>query len=133
MHVITRNVLKKSSLIILFASVLSGLVACGTQDGSEVFIKANPPVGAEMDYSPRTLRVFLTELPDIENSSVTLTGPDGEVPLTRFHTMGANDLMIEIEDYPLPNGQYTVDWTARFVDGDTTYGGSYQFSVAAPE
>lgn len=124
----------KITFAIVFSSFLFSLSACGkTEDGSAVFIKANPEVNAVMDYPPRTLRVFLTELPDIDNSSMQLTGPNGEVALTRFHTMGANDLMVEIEDYPLPDGEYTVEWTAQFVDGEKRYSGDYQFTVATPE
>jgi methionine-rich copper-binding protein CopC len=132
MHINFRH--QKFGFIAFFAALLMAVSACGTaENGSEVFIKANPPVDGEMDYSPRTVRVFLTELPDIDKSSLRLTGADGEVPLTRFHTMGANDLMAEIDRYPLPNGTYTVHWTAQFVNGEKTYSGSYQFTVAAPQ
>lgn len=126
-------ILKKTALSVFFVSILLGLSACGTEDGAQVFIKADPAAGAELDHSPRTLRIYLTELPDIGNSSISLAGPEGDVPLSRFHTMGANDLMVEVDQNPLPNGQYTVEWTARFVDGDKTYAGSYQFSVSVPD
>lgn len=124
----------KSFLFTVLAFSLMSISACGTaKDGSAVFVKANPPVDASMDYSPRSVRVFLTKLPNVEQSSLQLTGPQGEVPLIHLHTMGANDLMAEIDQYPLPNGTYTVNWTAQFVDSEDRYSGSYQFSVATPE
>lgn len=124
----------KSFLFTLVAVSLMSVSACGTaEDGSKVFIKANPPLDATMNYSPRSLRVFLTELPDVDKSSLRLEGPEGEVPVIHLHTMGANDLMGEIDQYPLPGGTYTVYWTAQFADRDETYSGSYQFQVAIPE
>lgn len=132
---------KHTFLTILLASTLLGIAGCetgeeteaGTDAESTAFIKANPPVDATLDYPPRTLRVFLTELPDISESSMRLTGPKGEVGLTGFHTMGADDLMIEIEEYPLSNGVYTVEWSATLTESGEKHSGSYQFTVAAPE
>ncbi|MCW8193998.1 copper resistance protein CopC [Proteobacteria bacterium 005FR1] len=124
----------KSFLFTVLAFALMSVSACGTaKDGSAVFAKANPPVDATMEYSPRSLRVFLTKLPDVDQSSLQLKGPEGEIPLIHLHTMGANDLMAEIDKYPLPNGTYTVHWTAQFADDREKYSGSYQFSIATPE
>jgi methionine-rich copper-binding protein CopC len=121
-------------IIAVFAVLLVSVSACGTGNGEqEVFIKAEPPVNGVMEYSPRSLRVFLTELPDVEKSSLRLTGPDGEVPIIHLHTMGANDLMAEIDQYPLPKGNYVVHWTATFEGSDEEYSGSYPFQVGASE
>ncbi|MGQ9424576.1 copper resistance CopC family protein [Gilvimarinus sp. F26214L] len=120
----------------LFLLIVVGLSACGggaEPDSSRVFLKANPPVDGTLEYPPRTLRVFLTELPDVSRSELKLTGPQGEIPLTGLHTMGADDLMIEIEQYPLPNGEYTVEWKTRFAEGAEDYSGQYQFTVAAKQ
>jgi methionine-rich copper-binding protein CopC len=118
----------------VFAILLVSASACSVDSGdSEVFIKGEPAVNGIMEYSPRSLRVYLTELPDVDQSSLRLTGPEGEVPVTNLHTMGANDLMAEIDRHPLPNGAYVVHWTVQFVDGDEEYSGSHQFQVAAPE
>jgi methionine-rich copper-binding protein CopC len=69
-------------------------------------------------------------LPDVSRSVVTLTGPAGELTLRGLHTMGANDLMMEIYDEVI-SGSYTVEWQTRF-EGDTVqYSGSYRFSVQA--
>lgn len=121
-------------LFTVLAALLVSLSACGTdKSDSEVIVKAEPPVNGVMEYSPRGLRLFLTELPDVDNSSLRLLGPEGEISLIHLHTMGANDLMAEISQYPLPSGTYTVDWTAQFAGGETEYSGSYKFKVAAPE
>lgn len=121
-------------------STLFGLASCSKAEEaatestpSAAFIKANPAVDETTEYPPRTLRVFLTELPDVDNSSMRLTGPNGEVALRGFHTMGADDLMIEIEEYPLRNGVYTVEWAATLAESGEKHSGSYQFTVAAPE
>lgn len=135
------SLINRHTLVFIFLiSTLLGLAGCGKAEEAEAestpsaaFIKANPAVDETMEYPPRTLRVFLTELPDINNSSMRLTGPNGEVGLRGFHTMGADDLMIEIEEYPLRNGVYTIEWVATLADSGEKHSGSYQFTVAAPE
>lgn len=128
---------RKSFLAFLFTSTLLMLLACGKREDakeeSAVFIKANPPVNGTVDHSPGTLRVFFSELPEVSESELRLTGPSGDVGLVGLHTMGANDLMVGVEDYPLPNGDYTVRWTVTFAESGGKHSGSYQFSVAAPE
>lgn len=117
--------------LILAPVVLS---ACESNaDGAEIFVKSDPEAGAVLDYPPRTVRVFLTDLPDVDASSMTLQGAQGDVPLVHLHTMGANDLMAEISEYPLSPGEYSVQWTASLAENGKTYEGGYQFSVAAPQ
>jgi methionine-rich copper-binding protein CopC len=99
----------------------------------DIFIKADPAVDAVLDRHPRTLRVFLTSLPEISNSSLQLFGSQGEISLSRFHTMGADDLMIEIDDHPLPNGKYRVEWIAAVGDNQKQYRGQYWFTVAVED
>jgi methionine-rich copper-binding protein CopC len=99
----------------------------------DIFISADPGVDAVLDYYPRTLRIFLKSLPDIRNSEIHFYGKQGEVSLSHFHTMGANDLMIEIDDYPLPNGKYRVEWIAAVGEENHRFRGEYQFSVAVEE
>lgn len=107
------------------------LLSCSqTTEPPAVFVKADPSVDAILDRHPRTVRVFLTALPDIKNSDLRLFGEQGEISLSRFHSMGADDLMIEIDDHPLPNGVYRVEWSAVVENDEMTYHGKYQFTVA---
>ena len=75
----------------------------------------------------------MTELPDVSKSSVKLSGNQGDISLSHFHTMGADDLMIEIDDHPLPNGEYTVEWTATVGEDARQYNGKYNFTVAVED
>lgn len=105
----------------------------GEPETPAVFVKAEPAVDAVLERHPRTLRVYLNAMPNTSRSALKLTGPRGEEPLSRFHTMGADDLMIEIDGHPLPNGEYTVEYIAAF-EGDTkTYTGRYNFTVDVSE
>ncbi len=118
---------------IVFISIIV-IVSCAQKTVTpSVFIKAEPAVDAVLDRRPRTLRIFLTELPDIPKSTLKLFGEYGEVSLSRFHTMGADDLMIEIDDHPLPNGKYRVEWTAVLDGGTEEFAGKYEFTVAVEE
>ena len=74
------------------------------------------------------MRLYYDDLPDVTQSSLTLTGPAGEYALRDLHTMADDDLMIEILE-PLPVGYYTVQWTNVVGDDTTVYSGSFNFSV----
>ena len=114
------------------ALVLLATVSCGSTSSSYTpLIYAEPASGAELVRVPRTLRLFYTTLPDVSKSSLTLMGPSGEHKLRGMHSMGADDLMIEILD-PVTAGEYTVQWTAVVGDDPTAYQGMYTFSVSAP-
>jgi methionine-rich copper-binding protein CopC len=79
------------------------------------------------------LRERYAALPDVENSELTLTGPAGDYSLRGLHTMGADDLMVEIYQPALTNGHYTVQWKTRVEGDDADYAGEYTFEVALPQ
>jgi len=118
-----------SLLVMVFATF--GLTACSSGPERNIFIKANPAVDAQLERRPRTLRVFLAGKPDISKSSLKLTGPRGEETLTRFHTMGSDDLMIEIKSHPIPDGKYKVEWESVIEGDETSYSGEYWFNLTA--
>lgn len=115
------------------------LLACGGMESDrqssqpEVALKTEPDLNEELTLSPGSLRVYFSKLPDVAGSSMSLTGSQGEIPLSGLHTMGENDLMIGIDQYPLPAGQYTVHWTTRFDAGGPEFSGSYDFSIKAEQ
>lgn len=111
--------------------VLLVTVGCSsTSPGYSPFLYAEPAADAQLTRIPRTLRLFYAALPDVSKSSLTLTGPTGEHKLRGMHTMGADDLMIEILD-PVTVGEYRVEWTAVVGDDPISYEGFYTFSVLA--
>lgn len=110
--------------------VLTTAGCSSTSSSYSPFLYAEPAADIQLTRVPRTLRLFYAALPDVSKSSVTLIGPTGEHELRGMHTMGADDLMIEILD-PATAGEYRVEWTAVVGDDPTTYEGFYTFSVAA--
>lgn len=110
---------------------LGMLSACTAGSSSYTpFINAEPEIGAVAERRPRNLRLYFTALPDVSRSNLTLVGPDGEYALRGLHTMGADDLMVEITNPAIPDGNYTVTWST-VVEGDpNTYNGSFEFTVA---
>ena len=116
------------SLLILFALVAS-LVGCVSSADYSPFLRAEPAAGSVLGRAPRNLRLFYEALPEVPNSSLTLTGPDGNYDLRGFHSMGSDDLMIEITNPSIPDGDYIVDWSAVFGEDSTVYEGSYRFTV----
>jgi methionine-rich copper-binding protein CopC len=113
----------------LAAMVLLSTVSCSSTPSSySPFLYSEPAAGTELTRAPRTLRLFYDALPDVSLSSLTLIGPSGEHTLRGMHSMGADDLMIEILD-PVTAGEYKVTWTAVVSDDPTSYEGFYTFSV----
>jgi methionine-rich copper-binding protein CopC len=114
----------------LVAMLLLTTASCSSTPSSySPFLDSEPAPGTELTRAPRTLRLFYAALPDVSLSSLTLTGPSGEHKLRGMHSMGADDLMIEILD-PVTEGEYKVEWTAVVGDDPTSYEGFYTFSVA---
>lgn len=116
------------SLLALFVLAAS-LVGCAGNTGYSPFLRAEPAADSVLNRAPRNLRLFYEALPDVPNSSLTLTGPDGNYDLRGFHTMGSDDLMIEITNPSIPDGDYVVDWSAVVGEDSTVHEGSYRFSV----
>ncbi len=104
------------------------LAACAGGPGYTPIIRSEPPADSIQTRMPRTLRLYYDALPDVERSSLSLTGPAGEVELRGLHTMAADDLMIEIME-PLADGRYAVHWTAVVGDDPAEYSGEVRFEV----
>lgn len=119
---------KLKSLVALFVLATS-LVGCASSGDYTPFLRAEPAADSVLNHAPRNLRLFYAALPDVPSSSITLTGPDGNYDLRGFHTMGADDLMIEITNPSIPDGDYVVDWSAVVAEDSSVYEGSYRFSV----
>ncbi len=116
------------------AALVSLLASCSGANSYTPLLNSEPGAGETItERTPRTLRLFYAALPDVDSSELTLTGPEGDYSLRGLHTMGADDLMVEIYQPALTNGSYTVKWQTR-VEGDpATYTGQYSFDVAIPE
>ena len=118
------------SLLALFVLAAS-LVGCASSStGYSPFLRAEPAADSVLNRAPRNLRLFYDALPDVLNSGLTLMGPDGNYDLRGFHTMGSDDLMIEITNPSIPDGEYVVDWSAVIGEDSTVHEGSYRFYVA---
>jgi methionine-rich copper-binding protein CopC len=115
-------------LLRTIALLPSLLISCAVSGQESPFLGAEPGVDSVLSNAPRTLRLFFQQLPDVAQSEVTLVGPGGPVNLRGLHTMGANDLMMEIFD-ETANGVYTVNWRTVVADDPNQYSGSYTFTV----
>ncbi len=109
--------------------IASAVVSCTDATDYSPLLRAEPAAGSVLHRAPRNLRLYYDALPDVSNSSLKLTGPEGEYELRGFHTMDADDLMIEITNPSVPDGDYVVAWTAVVGDDPSVYKGAYNFSV----
>ncbi len=115
--------------VFAFLFIASAVVSCANTTGYSPLLRAEPAAGSVLNRAPRNLRLYYGALPDVPNSRLKLSGPEGEYELRGFHTMGADDLMIEITNPSIPDGDYVVSWTAVVGDDPSVYEGSYNFSV----
>lgn len=106
------------------------VAACSVASPPSPFIRAEPEAGSVQNRLPRQLRLYFEQLPDVSRSTVTLSGPNGELNLRGLHTMGADDLMMEIYD-EVVDGRYTVQWQTFVGEDPNLYTGSYTFTVRA--
>ena len=114
----------------LFARVLIvGLLALsgGAVSADVETKKTDPAAGAVVTRPPQTLRVWLTEEPEVSRSKMTLLGPSGEMALQGLHTMGYEDLMVRIVG-KVVDGEYTATWSVVDASGET-HSGEWKFTV----
>jgi methionine-rich copper-binding protein CopC len=118
----------KFMAVLVFALSTALLNGCASSSSYTPLTGAEPALDSDLTRAPRTLRLFYDALPVVDSSSLTLTGPSGEHKLRGLHTMGMNDLMIEILD-PVTEGEYLVEWVTKVGDDPATYSGSFTFRV----
>ncbi|MBT3531211.1 MAG: copper resistance protein CopC [Gammaproteobacteria bacterium] len=122
----SKRSIRDTGFLVLICVVLSSCVG-GT--AHTPLLNSEPAADSTASREPRSLRLFFEALPDVPNSSVVLTGPAGEYQLRGMHSMGADDLMMEIYQPALVSGDYTVTWST-IVEGDpSVYEGTFGFSV----
>ena len=109
-------------LIVLLLTLIAGALSADVQTK-----ETDPPAGAVVTRPPQTLRVWLTEEPDVSKSKMTLLGPTGEMVLQGLHTMGYEDLMVRIVG-KVVDGEYTATWSVVDASGET-HSGEWKFTV----
>jgi methionine-rich copper-binding protein CopC len=90
--------------------------------------KATPPVGGTV-ASASEIRLDFSEGVEPKFSKISLTGPDGAVPLGATKTESGNQAVLIVPiSKPLSAGAYKVHWQAVSVDTHHTQG-TFEFTV----
>lgn len=132
-HAPSRSVvLLISCLLVLSAtsSVASSETSVQEAEPSSVqteTVQTEPADEAELTRPARSLRVWFDRAPVVEQSSLALVGPGGELQVQGLHTMGEDDLMARVVG-PMPDGSYEATYSATFADG-TTQSGTWSFEI----
>jgi methionine-rich copper-binding protein CopC len=113
---------------LILALLALSLAACASNPQSLPLLRAEPAADSLLTRAPRTLRLYFSALPDVSQSDVSLTGPNGNYQLREMHNMADDDLMMEIMD-DVSNGHYTVTWATVIADDLIVYQGSFDFDV----
>ena len=109
-------------LSVVLLTLVAGAV-CADVETKET----DPPADAVVTRPPQTLRVWLTEEPEVSKSKMTLLGPTGEMVLQGLHTMGYEDLMVRIVG-KVVDGEYIATWSVVDANGET-HSGEWKFTV----
>ena len=120
--VLVARVSAARALIILLLALIVVAVSADVQTK-----ETDPPADAVLTRPPQTLRVWLTEEPDIGKSKMTLRGPTGEMTLQGLHTMGYEDLMVRVVG-KVVDGEYIATWSVVDASGES-HSGEWKFTV----
>jgi len=116
-------------------SALNSLELTFVDTGQGELVEAEPSPDSTLTRSPEYIRLYFDTRPDASLSAVSLDRIGEEansVSLSQMHTMGNNDLMIRVDD-ALPDGEYILEWNARFANKVIETTGGYSFVVQSSE
>ena len=82
---------------------------------------STPEDGAALENPVRTVRVWFDQAPVVAQSTLEISGPGNRATVEGLHTMGENDLMGRVTG-PMPDGEWTMTWTAVGPDGEEQTG-----------
>lgn len=88
--------------------------------------KSEPAPNAVVASPQPHVQVFFSEAPDLKVSKMEIKGPSAKTALTGLHVMDKS-LMAMIQG-DMPDGVYTVSWTAAGDDGHVQKG-DFTFTV----
>jgi methionine-rich copper-binding protein CopC len=93
-------------------------------------VKSAPAEGEKLTASPRDIRLWFNERPEVPFTSVTLLRADSSRIVT-IRTVATDDTMAVSAPLPspLPAGNYLVAWRTASADGHAVRG-TYGFSIA---
>jgi len=94
-------------------------------------VKATPADGASLSRAPESLVLVFNEVPELEFSSIKITGPDSALLLEQTPLKGPNpnSLTVPLPSAELRVGRYAVNYRVLSVDGHLVEGGT-SFSIA---
>jgi methionine-rich copper-binding protein CopC len=90
--------------------------------------QARPAVGGSVSSAPSTIELHFSEGVEVRYSQVSVTGPDGTVPVSRPVNGGAKTVLVVQVNQQLKPGRYRVHWSVLSVDTHKTQG-SFSFQV----
>jgi copper resistance protein C len=88
--------------------------------------KSEPAADAVVSSPQPLVQVFFSEAPDLKISKMQIKGPSANTALTGLHVMDKS-LMAMVQG-DMPDGVYTVSWTAAGDDGHVQKG-EFSFTV----
>lgn len=102
-------------LLAVFVGLLTVLIGGSPAHAHNVLTGSNPADGAEVAEAPEAVRLtFLARL-NPEQTTVTVTGPDGQPAFTGAPVVDGSAVDLAFE--PGPAGKYTVDYNVLSADG----------------
>lgn len=115
-------------IFVKFAAALTFACASTAASAHAQLEKASPAVGSTV-ASASEIRLEFSEGVELKFTKVTLTGPNGAVPLGSAATAAGNQAVLIVPIVkPLSPGDYKVHWQAVSVDTHHTQG-TFEFTI----
>jgi methionine-rich copper-binding protein CopC len=107
--------------------LVGGLLVSSALPSAEIKLAStDPPANAVVAEPPYDVRVSFNEPPDLDLSTMEITGPSKTIALTLLHDMG--DTLMAVVSGDMPDGTYAVRW--QTAGGDKrVLKGEFSFTV----
>jgi methionine-rich copper-binding protein CopC len=97
------------------------VVMAGPASAQIALAGSTPADGAALDVPVRTVRVWFDRPPQLDESTLEISGPGNRATIEGLHVMDENDLMGRVSG-PMPDGEWRLTWTAAGADGEPQTG-----------
>lgn len=125
-----RRLARPTVLVLVLLGVLG---TPGTAAAHARLRKSEPAAGGRLVVSPRFIRLWFTEAPELSLTTIALVDSAGApLHINRPERDPDGEMAVRVAvDSTLPPGRYTVRWRTAAADGHPSVG-SFAFRVAAP-
>jgi methionine-rich copper-binding protein CopC len=123
--------MKTPRIIAAFFAIAASLLLVGWTAFHLELWDSFPDDGEALTEAPTEIWLEFSVVPDMEQTSFSVRGPDGNVTLSDMSAGESPEIVRADVEGTMPPGEYTLSWVGAPMD-DHTVRGRFGFSVGAP-